>query len=386
MNRFTLLLSLLAIGAAGCGDNADHTHGTTPDAAPADAGMPRPRAVAVTGDFEAPGTGVISRLDTTDLAMQENVVAGVVQGDPTLRRIGDKLYVINRFGGNNITILDANTLQLVEQLATGANSNPHDVAVVGDKLYVPALGTAGVLVLTRGSTTIETIDLSALQTAGQADQKPDCISAYAIDDKVYVACGLLDGFNAVEVGKVAVIDTATDTLVTSVAMTDKNPYGLFERAPASSVYAGDLLLPTVPDFISYATGCVQRVSVGATPTASCGVTNQELGGFANRLAVGADDGLLYVAVGTYDASYNETGKLKAIDLATGMVWSAPLSTASELITDVAVCANGDIVATDKTLNAGGLRVWRETTERTTAALSIGMPPKSVNALTCYDAP
>ncbi len=385
MNRLTSFLVLLV---AACGDNGlQPDAGMTGDAGPADAYVPQPRAVVVAGDFMSPGTGIVSGLDITKLEMRQNLVASAAQGDPVLRHIGDKLYIVNRFGSNNVTILDAKSMQFEEQISTGANSNPHDVAVVGDKLYVPAAGTAGVVVLTRGSTAITTIDLSELDTMGEDDGKPDCISAYAVGTKVYVACGVLDNFVATEVGKIAVIDSTTDTLITSVDMSYGNPYGFFERAPADSTYAGDLLIGSAPSLTSYATGCIERVNVGGeTPTVGCGLSNQELGGFANRLSVAADGSLLYIAVGTYDATFqNPTGALKGFDLASGTLWTAPLSAAEQLIIDVAACPGGDVVATDQTLNKTGLRVWRGTTERTTDALSIGLPP-TVNALACFDAP
>ena len=238
MNR----LLVLALFLAACGDNLGtpdaHSHG----GAPADgAHVPVPRAVAVAGDFMSPGTGVVSRLELTELHMRTNLVPGAALGDPVLRQYGDKLYVVNRFGSNNITILNAKTLQLEEQLGTGANSNPQDVAVVGNKLYVPALGTAGVVVLTPGSAMTKTIDLSALDTQGMNDGKPDCVSAYAIGTLVYVACGVLDNFDKVEVGKIAIIDSATDTMTMSTSMNYMNPYGFFTRAPAGSTYTGDLL-------------------------------------------------------------------------------------------------------------------------------------------------
>ncbi len=379
MNRSLALVVFLAA----CGDNLAHpdAHGTG-DASPPDAHVPVPRAIAAAGDFMSPGTGIVSRLDITSLDMQQNVATSVAQGDPVVRYYNGKLYVVNRFGSNNVTILDGKTLTFEEQISTGANSNPQDVAVVGNKLYVPAMGTKGVVVIAGGAVE-KTIDLTALDTMGMNDMQPDCVSAYAIDTTLYVACGMLDNFNAVEVGKIAVIDTTTDTLVTSVAMNYRNPSGFLVQAPASSAFAGDLLIGTTPSFTNYATGCVERVSTGATPAVSCGPTNQQLAGFANKLAVSADDKTLYVAVGTYDASFNETGTLRTVELATGMLATAPLSTTSQLIVDVAACPGGDVVASDKTLDATGLRVWRGATERTTTAMSIGLPPTS-NALVCYD--
>jgi YVTN family beta-propeller protein len=374
---------------AACGDNhsSGPDAGSHGDAAPPDAYVPVPRAVAVAGDFGSPGTGVVSKLDVDQLSMRQNVAAGAALGDPVLREYGGKLYVINRFGSNNVTILDAKTMAVEDQISTGANSNPQDVAIVGDKLYVPAMGTVGVVVVTRPADTLTTIDLSALDTVGPNDGKPDCISAYAVGTKVYVACGVLDSFAAAEVGKIAVIDTATDTMVASASMNYKNPSGFFVRAPESSTYTGDLLIASVPDFTSYTEGCVERVNTtGAQPTVGCGLTNAQLAGYVNRLAVAADGKTLYAAVGTYDQSFmNPTGKLKTFDLMAGTLAADPLSAASELIVDVAACPGGDVVGMDQTLNAGGMRVWRGTTERTTAALSIGLPP-TVNALACFDAP
>jgi len=376
---------VLVLFLSACGDNLGtpdaHTRG---DAAPADAHVPVPQAMAVAGDFGSPGTGIVSKLDITALNMRTNLVPSAALGDPVLRQYGDKLYIVNRFGSNNVTILKAKTLQLEEQISTGANSNPQDVAVVDNKLYVPAAGTAGVVVLTRGSTTIKTIDLSALDTMGMNDGKPDCVSAYAVGTKVYVACGVLDNFNAAEVGKIAVIDSATDTMTAHVDMNYKNPYGFFVRAPEGSTYTGDLLIPSVPSFSNYATGCLERISTGETPTVGCGLTNQQLAGFANKLSVAADGSLLYIAVGTYDNTFsNPTGTLKGFDLASGMLWAAPVSPTTQMIVDVAACPGGDVVAMDQTFNAAGLRVWHDTMERTTAPISIGLPP-TVNALVCYD--
>src|SRR5687768_860161 len=158
--------------------------------------------MVVAGDFMSTGimkspattiadfmsTGIMSKLEVDTLTMRQNL-GTVVQGDPALREIDGKLYIINRFSGNNITILDGKTLAFEEQLSTGANSNPQDVAVVGNKLYVPAMGTAGVVVLTRGSAATTTIDLSSLDTMGMNDGTPDCVSAYAVGTKVFVACG-----------------------------------------------------------------------------------------------------------------------------------------------------------------------------------------------------
>ena len=54
-----------------------------------------------------------------------------------------------------------------------------------------------------------------------------------------------------------------------------------------------------------------------------------------------------------------------------------------MIGDLAVCPGGEIVVADKTMDANGLRVYRGTTEVTTAALPIGKPPLSSRGIVCY---
>src|SRR5205085_1469843 len=111
MTRMLLLATLLAA----CGDNGkappmspDGSQDTTPAA---------PRAVVVAGDFVSPGfAGVMSSLDITTMTMTTNVApAGAIGSDPVLRKLGNELFVVNRFGGNNVTILDANSLTVKEQ-------------------------------------------------------------------------------------------------------------------------------------------------------------------------------------------------------------------------------------------------------------------------------
>jgi DNA-binding beta-propeller fold protein YncE len=377
MSRAALVSTLLLVAA--CGDNlavapdAGHTDGAGGDAAVAS------RAVVVAGDFNS--TGILSVLDVPHLTISPNAVHGVAGDDPYLRKVGGELFIVNRDKGNNVTVLDASTLALVEQLATGAGSNPQDVAVHGAKLYVPALGTAGVVVLTRGTATSKTISLASLDPDG----KPDCISAYTVGDKVYVACGLLDGsFTPRGVGKVAVIDTATDTVTATLDLPFANPQGLFVATPAGSHLGGDLLIATAPSFTDYATGCVARITPGATPKANgCAITNLAADGFPAHMDVDASAAILWIAMTHYDASFNATGALRGYDLATGELWAAPISKAGQLIVDVAACPDGKVVVLDHTKDLDGIRVYTAASEVTTTPVAIGLPPGFGNGVACY---
>jgi hypothetical protein len=379
MNRLIAsLVFLLACGDNKAGPDAAHSSG---DAAPSDALAHVSRAFAVAPPINfGPPPGAMSTLDIPSLDVRQNVIGGIVGDDPYLRYQDGKLFIVNRNDGNNVTIVDAKTVTYEEQIGTGASSNPQDVAVKGNKLYVPALGTAGVVVLTRGSTTITTIDLAT--PLGDPDGNPDCVSAYLVGNDLYVACGLLNNFVPRGPGKVAVIDTTNDTFKTSVTLPYKNPQGMFVRAPETSTFTGDLLIATVPNFGDLTQGCLARVSVGATPTASCAIGNDTVGGFVTHASVQEVGGMqmLWMAVSTSFTA----GDLRAFDLMTGTLWSAPISAAGQMITDVAACPNGSIVATDAKTGAAGFRVYKDGMETTTAPISLGLPPGFGNGLVCVD--
>jgi hypothetical protein len=374
MTKTCSLIASILCALAACGDNL---HAPAPPAGP-------PRAVVVAGDTTAGGVGVLSTLDPATGVVRVNAGPALAVGtDPVLRHFGSELFIINR-AENNVTILDDQTLALEEQLGTGASSNPQDVAVLGDKLYVPTLGTAGVTVLTRGSTATATIDLSA----DDGDGKPDCNSVYLVGTDLYVSCGRLDDFVASGLGLVHVIDTRTNAVKTTMMLSHKNPIGLFELVPGTGANGGDLLIPTAEDF-SAAPGCVERVTTGASPaTAGCLVDNAMLvdsappGGFASRVAPEADaDGqIIWTAVAITDFAH---ANLRAFDMTLGALWSGPLNPGTQVIADVAHCPSGEVIVVDATPKANGLRIYIGGTEQTTAALPIGKDLFSAHGLVCY---
>lgn len=351
-----------------CGDDKPQTE--TPDAPmhDIDAAPPaKPRAVVVAGDFTPGNPGVLSAIDLETKTVSKNAApAGAVGSDPLLRKFGEELFVVNR-NDANITILKASDFSLVEQLSTGANSNPQDVAVIGNKLYVPTFGGKGVVVLTRGSTTSTEIDLSA----DDPDGKPKCESIFVAGGKLYVACGLLDDTMMFLPprgnGKIYVI--ANDAKSGTINATTKNPLGLIEQD--AMVLNGDLLVPTI-DF-SNNEGCIERIDPTKTTTA-CAIENSVLGGFVNRIAMGSDHTLYASVSGNFpDAN------LQKITGTTAMT----VSPIAQHITDAVGCPEGTIAVADQTTGAAGVRLYKASGEVTTAALDVGLPPKSSHGLVCY---
>jgi hypothetical protein len=393
--RFASILAALAAVAvtAACGgddefladaagpevDSSVEPDGPTADAAPvldsngdSDPGPPGMAFVAA-GDFVA--TGVVGTIALADLTVTPNAVAGVAGPDPFVRQFGDDIYIINRSSGENITIVNRDTLTLVDQFATGAGSNPQDVAVLGDKLYVAGLALDHILVIDTTDRSTSEIDLSSLDAV---DDVPDCISVYLVGTTLYAVCGILDEtFQPRGNGKVAVIDTADDTLADSFDLDAENPIGQLQP------FGDDLLIGTVPSYTDFATGCLDLIQTGPTPSASCLVANADLDGFANRYQSDVAGETLWINVNAFDESFNAYGSLIAWDIAASELADTALTPGTQIIGDLAVCPDGHLVAADTTFGAAGIRVYNTAAELTTDPLDIGAVPNYGNNMTCW---
>ncbi|HTE52857.1 MAG TPA: hypothetical protein VK698_18515 [Kofleriaceae bacterium] len=398
--RWPLLLLLpAAVAATACGDNlaglgdgggggtltdaapgADAAPGG--DAAPVDGSITGATGFAVATDYAT--AGVATTVSIPGLEVTTNAVEGVASTDPVVRRIGDRLYIVNRFGQDNVTVLDAGDLSLVGQISTGPGSNPQDVAVVGDLLFVAAFGGPGLVVIdiTRPDDgVIETIDLSGLDPD---DGLPNCGTVAAVGDRVVAVCGVLDDANFLTPrgpGVAAIIDPAGRAAVDTVTMTQIRPLGLAQVMGGAEPA---LLVATVADFSDLdGDGCVERITVGEGGGASaCLVDNADLGGFVSALAWDEAGDRLWMTVTTsFDENdFGPHGDLVSTSGEGGDLQRAALAEEVRPM-DLALCPSGHLIVSDATR---GVRVLAPgaAEELTSAALDIGLPPVS-NGLACH---
>jgi len=362
-------LAILILCIAGCGsaDNSTPGDGTA-------------RLVALGTDFST--TGIVSTVDIPSLEVTQNAIDGIASTDPVVRDIRGRLYVVNRFGADNITVVDRDALSLVAQVSTGNGTNPQDVEIVGDTLYVAALASAGVITFDAGDVAAGPTAMIDLSSLDPDDGIPNCSTLRASGDRLYVACGILDDTDAFltprGTGKIAVIDTSDDSVVTTVDMQNQNPFGFMQSMIGSG--GSDLVVATVPSFGDLTMGCVERISTTATPSSECLVTNSDLGGYASSIAaVDADHLLIAVTEAFDDSDFGPLGYLTQYDVLAGQA-AAPMTPSEQRPFDAVLCPSGHIAIADA---GGGVRIYDEGgTELTTNPLDIGLPPVS-RGLSCW---
>jgi hypothetical protein len=124
-----------------------------------------PVAFVTTTDY---ATGSYSTIDLSDLSASVNLpsTTGIIESDNTAVYFNNKVYIINKFGFDNITVLKVSDLTTaIKQFSTGNGTNPQDMAFVSDtQAYVSLLGSNDVLVVdpteSSGNEITGTIDLS----------------------------------------------------------------------------------------------------------------------------------------------------------------------------------------------------------------------------------
>jgi hypothetical protein len=333
-----------------------------------DARPPMVTAVAVGTDYGSPGR--LSLLDiATHSLVNSSVGTAALANDPSIRFIGDEVYVVNRYMGGTVVVLDPDDWSTVFNGTIGPTSNPQDVAVVGTKLFVPTLATNGVRVLDRANpATIRSIDLSSLDSV---DGLPDCTSAIAVGNTVIVACGILDNnFQPRGPGRVVYIDADAETVINTRPMPVTNPLGLLQATPPAGPLGGDVLMPSA-DFSPPNDGCLMRIPTNPGDP-SCLVTNMTIGANVDAMAPSVNGAVIYLAAG---------GTVRAFDALSSSL--GPSGVSSSNATALGVCPDDTIIVGASMGTPTGIRMFRNSIEITTEALDLGKPPAFGNSINCY---
>ncbi|MCC6348811.1 MAG: hypothetical protein IT347_04360 [Candidatus Eisenbacteria bacterium] len=155
-------------------------------------------------------------LSAVDLAPRTNHcdVAGP-GSDASLRYHAGRLYVVNRFGGDNVQVVDPVSYATGPQFSVGNGSNPHDIAFASaTRAYVTRFESADLWIVNpQSGAHTGTISLAAF---ADADGVPEMDRMVMVGPLLFISLQRVNrpgGFVPTDTALVAVVDTRADTLV-----------------------------------------------------------------------------------------------------------------------------------------------------------------------------
>lgn len=314
-------------------------------------------------------SGGIAEINLDDFSVVSHH-RGRLAGDAVIRKQQGRLFVVNRFGANNIQELDPdNDLATLWQCSVGAGSNPHDIALVSpSKAYVSRYDAKSLAVIdpSVGSScsgfVTATIDLS---TWADADGFAEMDQMVVVGDRLFVSIQRLDRrnfFQPVSNGALVVIDTASDTVLTTVELQLSNPFaetkGLVYDQRSGKIYIGG---PGVL-FSALGDGGIEAVDPETLVSEGLLISGEELGGdLTDFFMLGDRRAYAIVAADDFVASLVE------LDLDQRTVVSL-LTASPQQLSDIEITETGQLWLSDRDCIDPGLRVFsisdnRELTNR-----------------------
>ena len=358
------LLTVFALAAPLAGCSANHRI-TSPYALGAH------QAFVLTTDFSTGGLSVID-LDTRMVAPH----VASVHSDATLRVHEGLIYVVNRFGQDNIQVIDPDrNFRTVRQFSTGNGTNPQDIALVSAaKAFVSRYGSADLLIADpHTGTTLGTVSLAAF---ADGDGLPEMARMALVGSRLFVACQRLTNFAATNPSVVVVVDALADTVVDAdPATSGVQAIPLALRNPVTDLVldpdAHELLVGCAGDYGALDGGVV---AIDVTTLATRTVTTEAaLGGDLGDLAWNASDHS-YAVVS--DASFNAS--LVAWNPTTGALIGPVYAPGGFSIPDCEVNARGELYVCDNRFAAPGVLVFRAGADTLLAGpLDTGLPPSQI---------
>jgi hypothetical protein len=327
-----------------------------------------------TTDFS---TGSSSTIDL-DGSYAETINVASIHSDAVARYHNGHIYVINRFGADNIQILDpTNNFGTVRQFSTGNGSNPQDVVVIrSDKMYV-SRNDANALWIMNPQTGAQTgsIDLSPF---ADGDGLCEMQYMYLVGDRLFVALQRLDRNNFWQpagTSYIAVIDINTDTLidadsgtsgVQATALANADPFSEIQIDP----WSGNLYVACV-GFWGLQDGGVETVDPVAMVSTGTVFTESAAGGDILDVEI-INDRVGYCII--QNSSFHTD--LISFDPSTGTKLQTIYSPGDYVLQDIDRGPTGELFLCDSTPLSPGVRVYdaQSGVQITSGPIDVGLPP------------
>jgi len=262
--------------------------------------------------------GSLASLDTASNYAATLALTTTDGSDVVLRSFFGKIYVINRFGTDTIQVVNPSTFGVVADYSVGKGSNPQDIWVVSDeKAYVTRLdaqndasGSEDILIINPVTGARQgAIDLKSYMY-DDGEQLSRAAQMVAFDKKLFVClqdlpANLMNPANAG--GKVAVIDTETDSLIKVIELSGRNPADITYSPLTRLVYVSNS--GVFNNFVTDVTdpyGGIEVIDPILLESRGIVVDDANLGGYPSEIRL-ASDVLGFVVVGGMSiASFDPT--------------------------------------------------------------------------------
>ena len=327
-----------------------------------------------TSNFE---TGSIALLAAGSHQADVNLLT--IHGDAVARYQRGKIYVINRFGQDNILVLDPQDPRSPEiQFSVGNGTNPYDIELISDsKAYVSRLASTDLLIVDPSSgQELGIIDLSAF---ADADGIPEMAEMVIVGTRLYVACQLLDRttFTPAARGLIVVVDTETDLVV------DMDPeiegvqaWTLAAGNPLSMLALENMLFISETASFQDSLGGIEVIDLDTGVSRGLVIREGSLGGDVGAMDM-VDSSRGYVVVS--DANY--ANHVVPFDLATGTAGDALPGHSTGFTASIAVDGDRLIVADSGSFDGSippGLLIYdTQTNDLLAGPINTGLPPSSI---------
>jgi hypothetical protein len=294
----------------------------------------------------------------------------------------DMVFVVNRYLADNIQVVEASQdFSTIGQYSVGNGSNPHDIRLASEaKAYVSRYELTTLLIVHPYTGEIlGTIDLSAF---ADADGIPEMDRMAIVGDRLFVTLNSIDRYTWLPdgPGKIAVIDTETDTLVDCDPMTPgiqpitlelPNPYSelRYDRCRGELV-VGCLGAWGVMD------GGVETIDPVTLESNGVAVTEAELGGDVSD-ALFAPGGKGYAVVLDPAPWPDNYARLVAFDRDTRAVTDTlyrQTSGSGASLATIELNRQREVYLCDRQLTQPGIRIFDTSTDAQLAFRDVGLPP------------
>lgn len=326
-------------------------------------------AYVVTTDYSTGGLSAAS-LDTRAVASD----VATVYSDAVLRWYQGRIYVVNRYGQDNIQVIDpAQGYATVKQFSVGNGSNPQDIAFRSTtKAYVSRLGSADLLIV--NPTTGATLGTISLAAFADGDGLPEAARMVMVDHTLFVALQRLTNYVASNPSLVAAVDTDADTVLDAdpdtpgtqaIPLVGRNPVTTFAFDRSTS----RLLIGCAGNY-GVLDGDIEWLDPVGLRDLGVAITEAALGGDVSDV-VWRDAGRAFAIVS--DASYNT--QLVGWDPSTGALEDTLFAPGGFTINDAELDDRDELWMCNGGLTAPGLYVFDAATGALVAGpLGTGLPP------------